>query len=712
MAQQRVQLFGQARAVTVETAATVGATVDVDLRLPNGEIVTQAMLGGGSGVPQVVYWRTIADVPPNVQALANQTGAGIFVIDGAGGSAVRTIMGEIGEIDVVDGSGVAGNPTLGLADVTNAAGGAIQLTAFDAKGRATSHNAATTDNLTEGATNLWFTQARVRSTVLTGLSIPGTPSGILATDTVLQAFGKLQAQVSVKVAEAPSDGVRYARKDAAWVPGYSYDELKASLVAGANVTITPDDLAETLTITSTGGGGGGGVATVTAGTGISVNNTDPSNPVVALSSGSIASLALADTSLQPASIGSTVQAYSATLTNWAAIPPSGKANSGAIGSSGLTMNTARLLGRTTAGAGAPEEITVGSGLSIAGGVITATGGSGTVTSIDISGTTGITPSGGPITTSGSITLTLSANLQAWSGVSIPANTTTFLRGDGTFSNTLTGALTIGGTVTSNARFNSSTSNLLLQGQGGTIFLRPTAESTTGQTSIDASGNVVAAGGVSSGGTISSGNGNVVSATASVVLAPTGTGMVYLRPNGPGSATGQATVSSGGVFASSGTISAGNGNLISATGSVVVAPTGTGTVYLRPGGAGSSTGQATVDSSGNVTAVVFTSTSDVRLKRDLREFSARPIGRAVQLFDFAWRDAQLAGRRGLSPSAQAVRSNFPEYVRSANDTIGTLSIDKGGLSLEGVIFVQAQVDEIERRVDKLERCVEQILRMAA
>jgi hypothetical protein len=36
----------------------------------------------------------------------------------------------------------------------------------------------------------------------------------------------------------------------------------------------------------------------------------------------------------------------------------GKASTGAIGSSGLTMNTNRLLGRTTAGAGSVEEIQV------------------------------------------------------------------------------------------------------------------------------------------------------------------------------------------------------------------------------------------------------------------------------------------------------------------------------------------------------------------
>ena len=49
--------------------------------------------------------------------------------------------------------------------------------------------------------------------------------------------------------------------------------------------------------------------------------------------------------------------------------------SGSITASGYTQNTARLLGRTTASAGAIEEITVGSGLSLAAGALTATGSS-------------------------------------------------------------------------------------------------------------------------------------------------------------------------------------------------------------------------------------------------------------------------------------------------------------------------------------------------
>ena len=114
------------------------------------------------------------------------------------------------------------------------------------------------------------------------------------------------------------------------------------------------------------------------------------------------------------------------------------------------------------------------------------GGSGTVTSVDITGSTGITPSGGPVTTSGSITLTLSANLQAWSALATSAkanashthaasditsgvlgtarlgtgtaDSTKWLRGDGTWQTIASGS----GTVTS-VEFSGGTTGLSASG---------------------------------------------------------------------------------------------------------------------------------------------------------------------------------------------------------------------------------------------------------
>ncbi|HZY36394.1 MAG TPA: hypothetical protein VFE53_07090 [Mucilaginibacter sp.] len=52
-----------------------------------------------------------------------------------------------------------------------------------------------TDAVPEGTTNLYFTAARVLAVVLSGISF-GTVSAITATDSILSAFGKLQAQIN------------------------------------------------------------------------------------------------------------------------------------------------------------------------------------------------------------------------------------------------------------------------------------------------------------------------------------------------------------------------------------------------------------------------------------------------------------------------------------------------------------------------------------
>jgi hypothetical protein len=46
------------------------------------------------------------------------------------------------------------------------------------------------------------------------------------------------------------------------------------------------------------------------------------------------------------------------------------------------MSTNKLLGRSTAGTGVAEEITIGSNLSLSGGVLSATGGGGGSVGID------------------------------------------------------------------------------------------------------------------------------------------------------------------------------------------------------------------------------------------------------------------------------------------------------------------------------------------
>ena len=60
-----------------------------------------------------------------------------------------------------------------------------------------------TSEIPENPSALYFTTARVRETVLTGLSL-ATNAVISATDTVLSAFGKLQAQITANLSTLTS----------------------------------------------------------------------------------------------------------------------------------------------------------------------------------------------------------------------------------------------------------------------------------------------------------------------------------------------------------------------------------------------------------------------------------------------------------------------------------------------------------------------------
>jgi hypothetical protein len=99
----------------------------------------------------------------------------------------------------------------------------------------------TTDAVPEGTTNLYFTTARVLATILTGLSL-GTVSAVAATDTILAAFGKLQAQINLL---APLVG-----------PAFTGNPTAPTQTAGDN-SIKLATTAYVATAVAAGGGGGG-----------------------------------------------------------------------------------------------------------------------------------------------------------------------------------------------------------------------------------------------------------------------------------------------------------------------------------------------------------------------------------------------------------------------------------------------------------------------
>ena len=115
-----------------------------------------------------------------------------------------------------DAAGVTSFDLVDLAD--SGTGAALVKITRDAKGRVSGTSAATTTDLAEGD-NLYFTDARVRATALTGLST-ATATPVTATDSVLVGVGKLQAQIT----------------DNLLPPGY-IDGLQMQWVSGTAITV-------------------------------------------------------------------------------------------------------------------------------------------------------------------------------------------------------------------------------------------------------------------------------------------------------------------------------------------------------------------------------------------------------------------------------------------------------------------------------------------
>lgn len=222
------------------------------------------------------------------------------------------------------------------------------------------------------------------------------------------------------------------------------------------------------------------------------------------------------------------------------------------------------------------------------------GGAGTVTSVGATGSTGLTVGGSPITTAGVLTFTLSANLQGWSGIAPGTLGNYVLKAGDTmtgqlFMNTTAIPLRMRSPTTTNGSANfdigqntsgvaGDNNGFVVARVGGIDFY--TANTARGQMTaagdLNWSSTITAAGTVTSGQTFQSGSVNVV-------LATTGAGGIFLRPNGAGSATGQTTINSGGLMTVGGGVSA-SGNIIANVGDMYSYRTGgtTGVIFLTSG----------------------------------------------------------------------------------------------------------------------------------
>lgn len=124
--------------------------------------------------------------------------------------------GEVGKIYIAINQGTAANPTRQYRWT-----GSVYAEINPSPG--------TTDALAEGSTNLYFSEHRVRNTVLTGLSL-AVSTAVTAADTVLSALGKLQAQLGLK---APMDSPALTGNPTAPTP--AADDADTSIATTAHV---------------------------------------------------------------------------------------------------------------------------------------------------------------------------------------------------------------------------------------------------------------------------------------------------------------------------------------------------------------------------------------------------------------------------------------------------------------------------------------------
>lgn len=225
--------------------------------------------------------------------------------------------------------------------------------------------------------------------------------------------------------------------------------------------------------------------------------------------------------------GTDFNIVSAAATHTFNIPTASAANRGALSSAdwttfnnkigaglytattGLTMNTARLLGRTTAGVGAAEEITVGTGLSLSGGTLTNTA----------AGVSSVTATA-PLTSSGGTTPDISTSIA---------------------TNRIVGRSSAGtGVMEQLAPVGITISSNQIVGIGGTVGTVdnavPRADGTGGFTA-QGSDIVIDDATTSTANNVAIVNNHTGQTNSSLVLTPKGTGALILGPKPDGTATG-------------------------------------------------------------------------------------------------------------------------------------------------------------------------------
>lgn len=107
--------------------------------------------------------------------------------------------------------------------------------------------AGTTDTLPEGTNNLYFTAARVLSTLLTGFAT-GANAAVAATDSILQAFAKVQAQLDNKLGLTGTAAAATKLATARTINGTPFDGTANITISGGVFTAAYDSGPQVITV--------------------------------------------------------------------------------------------------------------------------------------------------------------------------------------------------------------------------------------------------------------------------------------------------------------------------------------------------------------------------------------------------------------------------------------------------------------------------------
>ncbi len=153
--------------VTGEGTVTALGDVIIPVTIPTGDYVEEAPNDGSPYWRQAEQWEM---VPEPLWYIDEIEPGGFTVLDQDYNWVTRQIAGTAGRITVTNGDGINDNPAIDLAPLANSNTGSIVGITRDSYGRVSGTRNVTTNDLTEGTLNLYFTDERAQDAVGTILS--------------------------------------------------------------------------------------------------------------------------------------------------------------------------------------------------------------------------------------------------------------------------------------------------------------------------------------------------------------------------------------------------------------------------------------------------------------------------------------------------------------------------------------------------------------